>query len=553
MKNQKETIRKMVRSLNNPDEGGGLWLPNIQRPFVWSEEQIERLFDSIMREYPISTLLVWKTKAAVRRRKFIDNYKPTLKLTDYYVPDDDKPKLLVLDGQQRLQSLFIALCGSYEDKELYFDVTSGGEVTAPDDMRYRFKFLDPSRAPAPWVRFKDLVFAGGTSFDVAEQVIDSLGDITLAQRKLLHQHTARIAKVFGTDALLAYQELDSIDQPNLYSEEDVVEVFIRANSGGTRLNKSDLLFSLLINTWDEADERVDELLAGLNANVFDFTRDFVLKSCLTLLGEGARYEVTKFRKPGVRDQIEANWGKIAAAVQSVRDYLAGHTFIRDDKAIPSYLTLIPLIYFRYHFPNQWETARGIQTYLLRTLLAGTFSGLPDQLIDAVVGRIKADEGFDLDHVFAVARDRGRPLELTPDRLLASGYGSANVHLLFNYWYTFDYKPSFAGNRPHVDHIFPQSALKKVKATDGRSMKYRDEDRNQLANCMLLTANENQTGGKGDKLPSVWFKDKSPEYLALHLIPSDATLWELGNYEAFIAERKKLILAKFKDLVRQPGG
>ena len=86
--NQKETIRKMVRYLNNPEKDGGFWLPNIQRPFVWREDQIERLFDSIMREYPISTLLVWKTKAAVRRRKFIDNYKHSLKLSDFYVPDD---------------------------------------------------------------------------------------------------------------------------------------------------------------------------------------------------------------------------------------------------------------------------------------------------------------------------------------------------------------------------------------------------------------------------------------------------------------------------------
>lgn len=58
-------------------EGGGFWLPNIQRPFVWSEEQMARLFDSIIREYPVpSTLLVWKTKETVKHRRFIDNYRP---------------------------------------------------------------------------------------------------------------------------------------------------------------------------------------------------------------------------------------------------------------------------------------------------------------------------------------------------------------------------------------------------------------------------------------------------------------------------------------------
>ena len=73
MKNQKETIRKMVTNLNDEEANGGFWLPNIQRPFVWKEDQIERLFDSIMRKYPISTLLVWRTKSPIRHRKIIDN------------------------------------------------------------------------------------------------------------------------------------------------------------------------------------------------------------------------------------------------------------------------------------------------------------------------------------------------------------------------------------------------------------------------------------------------------------------------------------------------
>ena len=112
MKNQKETIRKFVGYLNNPEKDGGFWLPNIQRAFVWKEEQIERLYDSILREYPIGTLLIWKTKDSIKRRKFIDVYKHSIKLTDFYHTEDDEVKMLVLDGQQRLQSLFIGLRGS---------------------------------------------------------------------------------------------------------------------------------------------------------------------------------------------------------------------------------------------------------------------------------------------------------------------------------------------------------------------------------------------------------------------------------------------------------
>src|ERR1017187_7387258 len=145
MKNQKQTIRKIVGFLNNPEEEGGFWLPNIQRPFVWNEEQMCRLYDSILREYPISTLLIWKTRSRIRRRKFIDNFSRDLlsRLSIFYVPEDDKKKCLVLDGQQRLQSLFIGLKGSYEGRELFLDILSG-EVAAPDDVKYKFAFLAPA-------------------------------------------------------------------------------------------------------------------------------------------------------------------------------------------------------------------------------------------------------------------------------------------------------------------------------------------------------------------------------------------------------------------------
>src|SRR5712691_2057718 len=112
-----------------------------------------------LRQYPISTLLIWKTKARVRRRKFIDNFKEEHRqhLSSFKVPDDDKKKCLVLDGQQRLQSLFIGLRGSYDGKELYLDLLSG-ELAAPDDVKYKFAFLDPPSATFPHILFKDIVF-----------------------------------------------------------------------------------------------------------------------------------------------------------------------------------------------------------------------------------------------------------------------------------------------------------------------------------------------------------------------------------------------------------
>lgn len=553
MKNKQQTIKKIVGFLNNGDEDGGFWLPNIQRPFVWSEEQICRLFDSILREYPISTLLIWKTTSDIRHRKFIDNWHGKLRLGDFYVPEDNKKKNLVLDGQQRLQSLSIGLCGSYEGKELYFSVLSG-EVASPDDIKYCFDFRQVKDASFPWVRFKDLIFTTRKKREMIDQIKLQAGrELNKEEEDKLDDHLDLIDRTFKMDEAITYQELDSIDNPNLYTEDDVVEVFIRANSGGTKLGKSDLLFSLLSASWDVADKTMDTLLDDLNKHGFAFNRDFILKTCLVLLDKGARYEVSKFREVGVREEIESKWDDIAAAIRDVVDFVRSKTYIQCDKALPSYLTLIPLIYVRYHFKKQWQSVKRVDRYLLRTLLAGAFSGQSDNLLDALVKKLKELKSFDSKEVFKVIRSQGRSLKLTEDKFWQIGYGSKNIHLLFNLWYpTFTHVPAYDNNLPQIDHIFPRSRLEQIKVVNpetGRQiMKYREDTRNQLANCMLLSKQENGAGGKSDIPPDVWFAGKSKDYLELHLIPQDSSLWSMDRYKDFIEARKKLILGKFKNLL-----
>ncbi len=559
MKNRTETIRKMVSYLNNEEKDGGFWLPNIQRPFVWGEEQIERLFDSIMREYPISTLLIWKSKSSIRRRKFIDNYKSTIKLTNYYVPTDEKSKMLVLDGQQRLQSLFIGLKGSFEGKELYFDILSG-ELAAPEDIRYKFKFLTREKAIFPYVLFKDLVFSNDRVNKLVQKTMDTVDMEVLEKDKLtIEDNIWQTRHMFREEEAIVYQELDSIDNPETYTENDVVEIFIRANSGGTKLGKSDLLFSLLTSSWEDADERLEEILDDINKEGYNFTRDFVLKSCLSLLGKGARYDVGKFRDGQTRDEIINQWDKISGAIKDVKDFIHGKTFLRTDKALPSYMTFIPVIYFRYHYPEKWNKIQNLDNYILRTLITGAFSGTPDNLIDKCTRKIDELQEFSTNELFGVIRADGRNLEITADTILGQYYGSKLIHLIFNIWYKdFNYRPAYANNLPQVDHIFPQSLLRSVKIPNPDTgkmniLKYKWQDRDLIANCMLLTAEENGAGGKTDIPPIEWFMDKSDEYLENHLIPKDKELWKLENFETFIVERKKLILDKFAYMLQKKVG
>jgi hypothetical protein len=570
MQNKKLPIRKFVSYLNDDEsEGGGFWLPNIQRPFVWSEEQIGRLFDSIMREYPIGALLIWKTRESVKHRKFIDNYHRDIRLTDFYETENARAKMLVLDGQQRLQSLFIGIKGSYSgtDRELYFDVLSG-DVVAPEDIRYRFEFKKKTDASWPWVRFKDIVSEKikldmQIALDIERRAPQPLSD---GDREKLQVNVARARQEFVNDDNVTFQELDGIDNPDAYKIDDIVEIFIRANSGGTKLGKSDLLFSLLISSWEDADGELEGLLEILNDGGFAFDRDFVLKSCLTVLGKGARYDVQKFRDGTTKEEIVSKWIQISGAIKAVRDFVVSKTYIRTDKALPSYLALIPMIYYRYHYPQKFqqaaEHASELQEYLLRSLLTGVFGGSPDNLIDKIVRNIQEQQEFHLVEVFGVIRADNRSLEVTPDVIFGQHYGSRSIHLFFNLWYQgFNYHPALDANGPQIDHIFPQSLLKSIRDINPDSgkrniLRYRAEQRDQIANCMLLTAAENGFSGKSDTPPDKWFDrsrfdsdEKQAEYLKMHLIPPDPELWKIEKFDEFIKARKALIIEKFSRMLR----
>jgi hypothetical protein len=194
-----------------------------------------------------------------------------------------------------------------------------------------------------------------------------------------------------------------------------------------------------------------------------------------------------------------------------------------------------------------------------------FSGSPDNLIDQIVRNIKEQQDFVLAEVFGVIRAENRSLEITPDVIFEQCYGSRTIHLFFNLWYQdFDYTPALDANGPQIDHIFPQSLLKTVKDINPDSGKrnllhYRSVQRDQIANCMLLTAEENGFARKCDTPPDVWFararfasSEEQARYFRLHLIPSDPELWKLENFERFLIARKRLIEEKFSRMLRPSG-
>lgn len=162
---------------------------------------------------------------------------------------------MVLDGQQRLQSLYVGIYGSRDGKRLFFNVTSGPGFKDEDSNEtempigsFRFEFWqdgDQPNRPKRLVLVSDIVeWAARFEDDEIDKVIETIGleevDARLAKKnlRLLRQVVtqADVVPVTTID-----EEVKDTKQARSLSE--ILDIFVRVNSGGTRLTRSDLMFS----------------------------------------------------------------------------------------------------------------------------------------------------------------------------------------------------------------------------------------------------------------------------------------------------------------------
>jgi len=564
MKYESRTIRKAINEIADKK----WFLPHIQRPFVWKYErnnnQIKRFFDSILRGYPIGTMLFWITKDDIQLRRFIEDYKDGMDIKDTYVKSSeykDKEKTLVLDGQQRLQALYIALKGTYNSEELYFDILSGKEpfIEGKDELIYDFEFMSKDEADNKsnqeeyWVLLKDIALSDATATEIRRNILKEMKSKIVINDKvenIVDDNIAKIKNYFGELELIYYYPIDSTTG-KITEYEEVLEIFIRTNSGGTPLEKSDLMFSLIKLEWVEAEENFEDLLNSINKqNAFKFDKDFILKTALVLIEKKAQYKVEKFKGQEGEQNLEAikdNWERIKKSFDWLKDFMV-NAGITDDATLPSYNALIPLIYFAYIHdckPNSLKVKTNCQTWLYKSLLNGNFSGQADTIIDSCVDIVKAHskvDYFPYDKLDDNIKSRfNRVVDVNPTII------DSNPHLILNLVYLFNkqvinFQPSLNGNSPEIDHIFPKSKML-------RTYKYPSNVVNNVGNYMFLEKSLNIE--KKAKLPEEYFPEAikmMPNFYERNFIPSDSQLYNPHKFNEFVTKRRENIFNTIKEVL-----
>lgn len=365
-------------------------LPSIQRSFVWDEDRICKLMDSIMNDYPIGSFLAWRPPESLkfRTRKFMEDFKTGMRL----ISDEEQIPLssyLILDGQQRLQSLYMGFFGRYDGRHLYFEVASDPEKE-PEDMRYRFRFLSSEVAHwnPHWVRPREIL--GLNIEDISEFVDKQFGNDPEETKSRIKKNLGKFIRVFNINEKVSFQEVEEDLDYN-----DVLEVFVRVNSGGIVLTKSDLVFSTIVLKIPDMEENFIELVDQLNAGgQFDFDTDFLIKASFVIFDKGAKYDVKKLRDDQYVERLKSRFDQFKASFISTTEFLRSDAKILGQRFLKSNLALIPIVDFIHRQPHQQPPegqATTMRQYLYMSFFTRFYSYGPDGKLDVIHSLLRQNQ------------------------------------------------------------------------------------------------------------------------------------------------------------------
>ncbi|HDZ62745.1 MAG TPA: DUF262 domain-containing protein [Nitrospirae bacterium] len=550
-----------IMSLLNQVREGDIVLPAIQRNFVWEETQINKLLDSIMRGYPIGIALLWETYEDIQSRPFICDYREGNHYK--FKENSQKRKLkLVLDGQQRLQSLYVALYGTYKGKYLCFDILSGHDSDHSSEEKYLFDFLtskemkQENTEAANSEPEEEGAKSSPADIPYYLKVCDLFSMDTKARKKLrkdvcnslnldddaddlIEYNLTRFDEVLTKDnnilkTLIIDENLPS-DSPSRKTEADILEIFVRINREGTPLNRSDLIFSMLKLNWKESADALPEFVDSVNkGNSLSITTDFVIRCLYAVSDLGTKLDIDLLRNKNNVEKIKQNFSTCCSAIKSMADFALQECWCSNSKILGGLNSLVPLVYYLHYQDKYLAPQREIQNIRKAVYLFG-FSMVFSRYADSRLGKFikeelrtrKTEQSKEFPYeavIWWVKYWEG--YEAFDQKLLQKNH-RLTLHVLQQHHGT---KAFLKANAPEVDHIFPRSELRKKG--------FNEEEINHYANFWLLSKNKNQN--KSNKHPKKFFVDVNDTDLERAFIERD--MLDYRKYRNFIKDRSEKILA-----------
>ena len=511
------TITDLIKDIQN----NRLILPEFQRGYVWTPTQVREYLASLYRGYPTGSFLIWKTP------------NPGLVRGN---PAEDAAFQLILDGQQRLTSVYTLVTGEpppfYEGDELYFNIYFN--VMTEEFSYYKKQVMKDSPEWLPVTPF--LKVGLGDYFKTGGPVPPEIREF------LFPDFFDRLQQL---DAIRNYTYyLDVLSQRNM---DEVVRIFNLVNSKGTRLSKSDLALSHICALWPEARQEMLAAQAEFYESDLRFDLSFFVRCTASIATKSGRYE--PLYRTSI-DEIKTAWHKAKKALEYLVNVLRHDAYIDDPHDLPTDLAFVPLVVHLAENGNRFANVKEKRAFLhwfYAALMWARYSGSSETKLDEDLKALGAEDPPAKLRENLIA-DRGRIKVEASD---LEGRGTKSPFVVMCYvvaraagavdWFNgLPLYSKLVGNSNGLEyhHIFPQAVLYK-KAGYSSDNRADVAHVNELANIAFLTKEANLKASDREPanyLPSVL--ERYPDALKQQQVPDNPALWGLDRYEDFLAERRK---------------
>jgi hypothetical protein len=550
---------------------GLIGLPEIQRPFIWTAAKVRDLFDSMYKGFPVGYLLFWANGLGNGHKQIGTNEKQKV------------PQLLIVDGQQRLTSLYAVVRGQpvvnadYQKEQIEIAFRPGNGTFEVTDAAIR---KDPEFIPSISAMWKD--YEGSFSFITAYiKKLRSVRQLTAEEEQALAAAIERLWSV-------REYTFTTLELSSNVTEEQVAEVFVRINSKGVQLRQADFILTLMSVFWDEGRAELERFCresrtpSAQGASPFNHflqpDPDELLRVSVGLGFRRARlkhvYSILRGKNLETEefsDELRVqNFDVLQKAQSEVLDLTNWHEFLKSlvsagfrsagmitSKTAVIYAYVMYLIGKRDFSVGSWELRKVIARWFFMSAITGRYSGSPEtkmeedllrlrritsatefvNALDGVIGSVFTEDYWDINLPNELATSATRSPSLY-------GYYAAlnllGAKALFSNLKISELLDPFLKTKKapvETHHLFPRNYLKKIQIEDKVLV-------NQLANFAWVEWDDNIE--ISDIAPADYWKDYLKRYkneddlntaMEWHALPAN---WTAMPYEEFLAARRKLM-------------
>lgn len=559
------TIGKLIDQI----EIGTIGLPDIQRPFVWKNSKIRDLFDSLYQGYPVGYFLFWQN--ALADSKAIG--------TDY---KQKHPQIFIVDGQQRLTSLYAVIKGISVVRENYKKETI--EI-AFNPLQEKFEVADAAiRRNKAYISNISMLWNSEIGFiSLVKNYIENLE----SSREVSDEEKRKIERAIEKLKNLLSFSMTALELSSDITEDQVAEVFVRINSKGKSLNQADFILTLMSVFWDEGRTQLEEFCGEARTpstgkpSPFNYIAqprpDQLLRACVGLGFKRARlkyvYSILRgkdLETEQFSDERRIQQFQVLKEAQSnVLNLTYWHDYLKaiqtagyiNSHMISSTINLI----FTYILYLVGRTEYGINEFTLRKVIArwffmssitGRYTGSPESVMEFDLGRLKGVNSAE-DYINLLTRvcsevlradfwETTLPNELATASAISPSQFAYHASLVIleakalfsNLKVAELLNPAITATKSAAEkhHLFPKAYLKTKGISDLR-------ETNQTANYAYLEWGDNIS--ISDKAPEEYLpvyqerfsKSELEQMYYWHALPQD---WQSLDYAEFLRARRELI-------------